>query len=158
MRRVLAVLVGAGVAVGGGVAAWAGPGGGPDRAAAKGCAAQAKTADPGVAGADLRQAVRSCLEGQGITLKERTPPTPEQQARRDEVRTCLQSVKGAHPDADRAALRAAALPCLEKAGIAPRQIRDKAAAVKACREQVRAANPEERGTMRNLFRTCLQGG
>ena len=157
MKRVLAVLVGAGVAVGGGVAAWAGPGGGPNREAAKACAADAKAADPDVAGADLREAVRSCLEAQGITLKERTPPTPEQQARRDAVRTCLRGVKEANPDADRAELRQAALPCLEEAGIAPGQIRERLAAVKACRDQVRADNPgAERPELRRLVMECVK--
>lgn len=158
MKRVLAVLVGAGVAVGGGVAAWAGPGpGGPNREAAKACAATAKAADPDVARADLKAAVRSCLEAQGITLKERTPPTPEQRARREAVRTCLQGVKEANPGADRAALRQAAMPCLEQAGIAPGHIRDKLATVKACRDEVRSANPDTaRDAVRDLIRACLQ--
>lgn len=157
MKRVLAVLVGAGVAVGGGVAAWAGPGGGPNREAAKACATEAKAADPDVSGADLREAVRSCLEARGITLKERTPPTPEQQARREAVRTCLQGVKEANPGADRAELGQAALPCLEEAGIAPDKIRERLAAMKACRDEIRADSPDAGPKeLRKLVRECVK--
>ena len=157
MKRVLAVLVGAGVAVGGGVAAWAGPGGGPNRAAAKACAADAKAADPEIDRAALREAVMGCLEAQGITPKERPPLTAEQQARRDALRTCLQGVKAANPDADRAALREAARPCLEAAGLDPERIRNRLAATKECRDEVRAGNPDAtRPELRRLVMECVR--
>ena len=157
MKRVLAVLVGAGVAVGGGVAAWAGPGDGANREAAKACAAQARAADPEADRAQVREAVRSCLAAQGITLeKDRRPLSPEQRARRDALRKCLEGVKAANPDADRAALREAARPCLEQAGIAPGQLRERAAAVKECRREVRTAHPDaDRAALRDLVRDCV---
>ena len=157
MKRVLAVLVGAGVAVGGGVAAWAGPGGGPHREAAKACAAEAKAADPEIDRPALREAVLDCLEAQGITRKERPPLTPEQEARRAALRTCLQGVMAANPDADRAALREAAKPCLEAAGIDPGRVRNRLAAVKECREEVRGANPDVgRAELRRLVMECVR--
>ena len=157
MKRVLAVLVGAGVAVGGGVAAWAGPGGGPHREAARACAADAKAADPEIDRAGLKAAVMSCLEAQGITPKDRPPLTPEQQARREALRTCLQGVKAAHPDAPRAELREAGKPCLEAAGIDPAKIRDRIAATKACREEVRAEHAgEPRAELRKLVMECVK--
>jgi ribosomal 50S subunit-associated protein YjgA (DUF615 family) len=107
MKRVLAVLVAAGIIVGGGVA-WAHPGG-PNRDAARACLAEAKAADPDADRAALRQAVRQCLEAQGITRPE---PTPEQRARREALRACVQSVKAANPDADRAELRRLVRECM----------------------------------------------
>lgn len=157
MKRVLAVLVGAGVAVGGGVAAWAGPGGGPHREAAKACAADAKAADPEIDRAALKAAVRSCLEAQGITPKGRPPITPEQQARRDALRSCLQGIKAAHPDAPKEELREAGKPCLEAAGIDPEKIRERLAATKECREEVRAEHAgEPRAELRKLVRECVK--
>lgn len=157
MKRVLAVLIGAGVAIGGGAAAWAGPGGGTNREAAKACAAQAKAANPQIARADLKTAVRSCLEAQGIAVRDRGTPTPEQQARRDALRACLKDVKAANPGADKAALREAAKPCLEKAGINPGQVHERMAAVKKCRDDVRAAHPgADRATLRKLVKECVR--
>ena len=153
MKRLLAVLVGAGIAVGGGVAAWAHPGG-PSRDAARACLAEAKAADPDADKAALRQAVRDCLEAQGITRPE---PTPEQQARREALRTCLQGVKSANPDADRAERRELARPCLEQAGIQPGQRRPRLAEVRACRAEVRAEHPDAApDELRRLVRECVQ--
>jgi hypothetical protein len=107
MKRVLAVLVGAGVAVGGGIA-WAHPGG-PHREAARACLAEAKAANPEADRAALRQAVRSCLEAQGISVPK---PTPEQQARRAVLRACLNGVKSANPDAEGIELRRLVKECM----------------------------------------------
>jgi hypothetical protein len=158
MRRVLAVLIGAGIAMGGGVAAWAATGGGPNKEAAKACAATAKAADANISRADLKAAVKSCLEAQGITVKAPKALTPDQQARRDALRTCLQGLKAANPNADRATLRTAAEPCLQQAGIAPGQIKAKVAAVKECRATVKAAHPDttDKATLRNLVKECVQ--
>lgn len=157
MKRVLAVLVGAGLAMGGGAAAWAGTGGGAKKEAAKACVAQAKATDPNVDRADLKAAVKACLEAQGITVKDHAAPTPEQQARRDALRTCLQGVKAANPGADKAALRTAAQPCLDQAGIAPGQIRSKLKTLKDCRDQVLAAHPgTDKTALRSLVKECAQ--
>jgi len=157
MKRVLAVLVGVGVAMGGGVAPWAATGG-TNREAVKACAATAKATDANIARADLKVAVKSCLAAQGITGADHKTLTPEQQARRDALRTCLQGVKASNPGADRAALRTAATPCLDQAGIAPGQIKAKVAAVKECRATVKAAHPgtTDKATLRNLVKECVQ--
>jgi hypothetical protein len=155
VRRVLAALVGAGVVVGGGVAAWASPGG-PNREAAKACRAEAKQADPDAGRESLRDAVRSCLEAQGITPRE---PTPEQRATREALRACLQGVKEANPDADRAELRPLAKPCFEDAGIAPGRLRPRLAELRECREQVGAEHPDAAGAdVRRLVKECMQEG
>ena len=153
MKRMLAVLVGAEIAVGGGVAAWAHPGG-RDRQAARACLAEAEAADPDADKAALRQAVRQCLEAQGITRPE---PSPEQQAKREALRTCLQDVKSANPDADRAGLRELARPCFEQAGIEPGRGRPRLAALRECRAEVRAEHPDAEGAeLRRLVRECVQ--
>jgi len=158
MKRVLAVLVGAGVAMGGGAAAWAGSGGGGNREAAKACVAEAKKAKPDADRAQLKEAVTSCLAAQGITPKEHKALTPEQQAKRDALKECLKGVKNANPGVDKTALREAAKPCLDKAGIAPGQIKHKLAAVKECRDKVKAAAKpgDDRAALRNLVKECVQ--
>ena len=154
MKRVLAVLVGTGIAMGGGVGAWAHPAG-PNREAASTCLADAKAADPDADKTALREAVRDCLEAQGIT---RPGPTPEQQARREALRTCLQGLKSANPDADRAELGELARPCLEQAGIEPGQARPRLAERRECRAEVKAEHPDaERDELRRLVRECVQG-
>ena len=153
MKRVLAVLVGAGIAVGGGVAAWAHPGG-PNREAARACLAEARAADPDADKAALREAVRDCLEAQGISRPE---PTPEEQARREALRTCLQGVKSANPDADRAQLRELAEPCFDEAGIEPRRLRPRLAELRECRAEVKAEQPDAEGAeLRRLVKECMQ--
>src|SRR3954447_19092524 len=121
MKRVLAVLIGAGIAVGGGAAAWAGTTGpgGPNREAAKACLTQAREELPGADKATLRDAVKACLSAAGI---EGRTLTPQQQAKRDAVKTCLQGVKDATPGADKATLRQTASPCLQDAGVRPGRI------------------------------------
>lgn len=156
MRRLLALLVGAGVAVGGGVAAWAGPAG-PNREATKACRAEARAADPDADRQALKDAVRTCLEAQGLTRPRRDEPSPEQQARRDALRTCLQGVRSANPDAERAELRELAKGCLEQAGIDPAHVRTKFAELKECRKAVRADHPDAaRLELRRLVRECVQ--
>ena len=153
MKRVLAMLVGAGIAVGGGVAAWAHPGG-PNREAARACLAEARAADPDADKAALRGAVRDCLEAQGISRPE---PTPEEQARREALRTCLQGVKSANPDADRAQLRELAEPCFDEAGIEPRRLRPRLAELRECRAEVKAEQPDAEGAeLRRLVKECMQ--
>jgi len=159
MKRLLAVLVGAGIAVGGGAAAWAGTtsGGGANREAAKACLSKAKAATPDADRATVREAVKSCLAAQGITPGSHHATTPEQQAKRDALKACLKSVKDAQPNADKATLRNAAKPCLEKAGITPGQVHHKLAAVKECRDTVKAAHSEaDKATLRNLVKDCVK--
>ena len=104
MKRLLAVVVGAGIAVGGGVAAWAHPGG-PNREAARACLAEAQAADPEADRPALRQAVRDCLEAQGITPRRLRPRLAER-------RECRDQVKNDHPDADGAELRRLVRECV----------------------------------------------
>jgi hypothetical protein len=155
MKRVLAVLIGAGMAVGGGAAAWAGTtdSGGPNREAAKACRAQARQEAPDASKAELRDAVRTCLAAAGI---EGRTPTPEQKARRESVRSCLEAAKAANPDGDKAALRAAAAACLQDAGVAPGRLRARLAGARACLAQVRADHPDaEKAELRALVKECV---
>ena len=108
MRRLLAVLVGAGIAVGGGVAAWAGPLG-PHREAAKACRAEARAADPDADRPALKEAVRACLEAQGITRPERDAHVRPKLA---ELRECREKVRADHPEAVRAELRRLVRECV----------------------------------------------
>lgn len=160
MKRLLAVLVGAGLAVGGGVAAWAQTSGGSDgttRAAAKACLQQAKAADSTADKATLKAAVKDCLAAQGITVGQKHQLTPEQQAKRDALKSCLQGVKAANPNATRAELRAAAKPCLDQAGISADKIRPKIAALKTCIAQAKADNPgATRADLAAAVKTCVQ--
>ncbi|HVF14597.1 MAG TPA: hypothetical protein VM942_08355 [Acidimicrobiales bacterium] len=166
MRRMFAVAVGTVlvVAVGAGTAAWAaGPGRGDPvkREAAKACieAARAANPDAGDGGADgraaVREAARPCLEAAGITPRELTP---EQQARRDALRTCVKSAREADPEAERPALREAVKSCLAEAGITPRD--GPRARLRQCIEQARTASPDaDRATLAPIVRECVaQGG
>lgn len=158
MKRLLAVLVGAGIAVGGSAAAWAGTGGdGANREAVKTCVSQAKSDHPGPDKAAVKAAAKSCLAAKGIAPKGHAARTPEQQAKREALKTCLKDMKAANPGADRTALRAAATPCLEKAGITPGQVANKMAAVKECVTQAKAAAGPgaDKAKLRSLVKGCV---
>ena len=159
MRRMLAVLVGAGIAVGGGAAAWAQTTS-PNREAAKACLAEARAADPDADRAALREAVKACLEAQGITPGgARKELTPEQQARRDALKACLQGVRAANPDAERAELRDEAKACFDEAGIAPRRMGPKLEQLRECRESVLAEHPDAgKDELHRLVRECVRAG
>jgi hypothetical protein len=159
----LAVAVGVVLVVAaGGTAAWAaGPGRGDPvkREAAKACVEAAKTANPDAANSEdgraaLKAAVMPCLEAAGITPRELTP---EQQARREALRTCVKSAREATPDAERPELRDAVKACLAEAGITPGAGR---ARLRQCIEDARAANPDaDRRTLAPIVRECMsQGG
>ena len=154
MRRVLAVLVGAGIAVGGGAAAWAqttGPDG-TKREAARACLSQAREATPGADKGALREAVKACLAEAGI---EGRTLTPEQQAKRDAVKACVDAARAGNPD-DKAAARAAARACLEDAGVTPGRIRAKLAGARECLNEVRAAHPDAgKSELRTLVKECV---
>lgn len=154
MRRVLAAVVGAGIAVGGGAAAWAGTAGadGPKREAARACLSVARQAAPDADKAALRDAVKACLDEAGI---EGRTPTPEQQAKREAVRSCLQGAKADHPD-DKAAARAAAHACLEQAGVTPGRLGAKISGAKECLAEARAAQPDaSRDELRSAVKECV---
>ena len=154
MRRVLAVLVGAGMAVGGGAAAWAGTAGtgGPNREAAKACLSAARQEAPDADRATLREAVKACLQEAGIEVR---TPTPEQQAKREALRSCVEAAKAAHPD-DKAAARAAAQPCLEAAGVTPGRMGAKLSGARECLAEVRGDHPDaSRAELRPLVKECL---
>lgn len=156
MKRVLALLAGAGIAMGGGAAAWAGTtgAGGPNRPAAKACLAQARQEAPAADKAALRAAVKSCLDEAGIEVK---TPTPEQQAKREGVRNCLGAAKAGNPGGDKAVLRAAASKCLEDAGVAPGRLRAKVEGAQDCLAEVRAANSNaDKKTVRGLVKECVK--
>jgi len=159
VRRMLVVAVGTVlVVVAGGTAAWAvGPGRGDPvkREAAKACVEAAKAANPDAANSeDGRAAIRAaaipCLEAAGITPRELTP---EQQARREALRTCVAGVREANPDAERPELREAVRACLAEAGITPGQGRER---LRQCIEAAKAANPDaDRATLRPIVRECV---
>jgi len=161
MKRVLAALIGATIAVGGGAAAWAGtgPGGGARREAAKACLQQAKLDHPNADKATLKDAVKSCLSAQGITPGTSRQLTPEQQATRSALKDCLKGVKSANPTADKPQLRDLAKPCLEAAGITPNQAHAKVAAAKACLAKAKADHPDAaRAELRSLVKACVKAG
>jgi ribosomal 50S subunit-associated protein YjgA (DUF615 family) len=154
MKRVLAVLVGAGIAVGGGAAAWAQTNApdGTKREAARACLNQAREATPDADKAALREAVKACLTEAGI---EGRTLTPEQQAKREAVRACIDQAKTANPD-DKVAARAAARSCLEEAGVTPGRLRAKVAGARECLAEVRAANPDaDKAELRSLVKECV---
>ena len=154
MRRVLAVLIGAGVAAGGGAAAWAGTAGADPakREAARACLAQAREAMPDSDRAALREAVKACMTESGF---EGRTPTPEQQAKREAARACIDAARSENGD-DKVAVRAAARACLEEAGITPGRLRAKVAGARECLGQVREANPDaSRSELRNLVKECV---
>jgi hypothetical protein len=154
MRRILAVLVGAGIALGGGAAAWAqttGPDG-TKREAARACLSQAREATPDADKAALREAVKACLTEAGI---EGRTLTPEQQAKRDAVKACVDAARAEHSD-DKVAARAAARACLEEAGITAGRIWARVAGARECLAEVRAANPNAgRSEVRQLVKDCV---
>lgn len=154
MRRVLAVLVGTGIAVGGGAAAWAqttGPDG-TKREAARACLSQAREATPDAGKPALREAVKACLAEAGI---EGRTLTPEQQAKRDAVKACVDAARAQNPD-DKTAARAAAKACLEQAGVTPGRIRAKVAGARECLNEVRTAHPNaSKSELRPLVKECV---
>jgi hypothetical protein len=154
MRRVLAVLVGAGIAVGGGAAAWAqttGPDG-TKREAARACLSQAREATPDADKATLREAVKACLGEAGF---EGRTLTPEQQAKRDAVKACIDAARAQNTD-DKTAARAAAKACFEQAGVTPGRIRAKVAGARECITEVRAAHPgASKSELRPLVKECV---
>lgn len=154
MRRVLAVLVGAGIAVGGGAAAWAQTNApdGTKREAAHACLSQARAATPDADKATLRQAVKACLNEAGI---EGHASNPEHQAKRAEVKACIDKARTDNPN-DKAAARAAARTCLEQAGITPHRLRTKLAGARECLAEVRVAHPNAtRAEVRSLVKECV---
>jgi len=153
MKRMIAVLVGAVIVVGGAGAAWAQVGGGPaKREALRTCARQARQDNPDADKAALREAVRNCMADQGH------PPrlSDDQKAT---AKACVDEAKAANPDADRRTVRAAARPCLEAAGIltplTPEQ-QDRRAKLLACFEEAKAAHPGDRPAIRQAVRECVQ--
>ena len=154
MRRLLAVLVGAGIAVGGGAAAWAQTtgGDGTKREAARACLSQAREATPDAGKTELREAVKACLGEAGF---EGRTLTPEQQAKREAVKACLDAARAANPD-DKPAARAAAKACFEQAGVTPGRIRAKLAGARECLHDVRAAHPDAtKSELRPLVKECM---
>jgi hypothetical protein len=111
MRRVLAVLVGAGIALGGGAAAWAQTAtpDGSKREAARACLSQAREAAPDADRAALREAVKACLTEAGI--EGRVLPR-HIRAKLAGARECLSEVRAANPEASRSELRALVKECV----------------------------------------------
>jgi len=148
------VLVGAGIAVGGGAAAWAqttGPDG-TKREAARACLSQAREAAPNAEKATLREAVKACLGEAGF---EGRTLTPEQQAKRDAVKACVDAARAQNPG-DKTAARAAAKACFEQAGVTPGRIRAKLAGARECVSEVRAAHPGAgKSELRPLVKACV---
>lgn len=110
MRRVLAVLLGGGIALSGGAAAWAqttGPDG-SKREAVRACLSQARQAAPDADKAARREAVKACLAEAGV--KGRIPPG--RRAKLAGARECLKEVRAANPDASRSELRGLVKECV----------------------------------------------
>ena len=66
--------------------------------------------------------------------------------KREAAKQCLADARAANPDADKAAIREAAKPCLEAAGIAPKELtaqqQARRDAAKACLQAAKEANPD----------------
>jgi hypothetical protein len=82
-------------------------------------------------------------------------------AKREAAKQCLADAKAANPDADRAAIRAAAQPCLDAAGIAPKELtaqqQARRDAAKDCLQAAKDANPDaERPTIAEAAKPCLE--
>jgi len=153
MKRIIAVLVFAGIAAGGAGVAWAQVGGGPaKREALRTCVQQARQDNPNADKAAIREAVKNCMADQG-----HTPRLTEEQ--RATAKACVEAAKAADPDADKATVRAAARPCLEAAGIltplTPEQ-QERRAKRLSCFEEAKAANPGDREAIRQAVRACMQ--
>jgi hypothetical protein len=147
MKRALAVVLGAGITVSGGAAAWAGTAGagGPNREAARACLDQARTELPDADRSALREAVKACLAEAGVEIP----------AKREAVRDCIRAAKEAHPD-DKPAVRAAARQCLAYAGVAPGRLRARMAEARECLAEVRADHPDASGAdLRRLVKDCV---
>ena len=111
MRRVLAVLVGGGIALGGGATAWAQTAG-PDatkREAARACLSQARDAAPDADKAALRAAVKACLTEAGIEGRVRRGRI---RADLSGARECLNELRATNPDASRSELRGLVKECV----------------------------------------------
>ena len=148
------MLVGAGIAMGGGAAAWAGTTGadGPRHAKAKACLATAKSDVPDATRTELRSAVKECLTNAGI---EGRTLTTEQRAKREEVRSCLEKAKAT--GGDKAVMRSAAAACLEEAGLTRGRLRAKVTGARECVKEVRGLHPgADRGTLRPLVEECVR--
>lgn len=153
MKRIIAVLVGAGIVVGGAGAAWAQTG---DRAARRQalrtCVEQARQDNPNATKADLKEPVKNCLADAGVLPK----LTDEQRAA---AKACVDAAKAANPDADKLTVRAAARPCLEQAGILkPLTSEQQARRAKllSCFEQAKAAHPGDRAAIRRAVKECAK--
>lgn len=144
------------------------------------CVKKAKAADPDGERPAIHEAVKACLAEAGITLPERPEGggpgdrgpggreprelTPEQQAKRDAAKKCIDDARTTNPDADKEAVHEAARACLEAAGLpvppAP-TAEQKAARTQAreCMKTAREANPggtpETRQAIREAVKTCL---
>jgi hypothetical protein len=152
MKRTFIVLVLAGLAAGAGVA-WAHPGERAERRQAlRSCVQQAREERPDATKEELRPAVQSCLEAQGISPRF----TPEQ---REQAKACLEQAKKANPDADRLTIRHAARSCLEQAGLVPpltpEQEAHRAKRL-ACFEEAKAAHGDDRAAIRQAVRECIR--
>jgi len=84
--------------------------------------------------------------------------TPDERAA---ARACLDDARQADPDAGRAAIREAARPCLEAAGLTPRprtpEQQAAREALRACLKDLRQAHPDAgRQELRDLARPCLE--
>jgi hypothetical protein len=157
MKRLVAVVVLAGVVVGGGVA-WAA--GADERAARRearrACVDQVRAENPDATRAELIVPVRECMAAAGYDL----PPRPQ-------ARLCIREAREAHgplrsgtqPD-DREAAIAAARACFEEHGLTPRltpEQRERRAQFRACVQEAREAHAGDREAMRQAVQACMAG-
>ncbi|MEA2900401.1 MAG: hypothetical protein QOH36_288 [Actinomycetota bacterium] len=82
-------------------------------------------------------------------------------ATREAAKQCVADARAANPDADKAAIREAVKPCLEAAGIAPKELtaqqQARRDAAKACLQAAKEANPDaDRPTIAAAAKPCLE--
>jgi len=83
-------------------------------------------------------------------------------ARREAAKACVADARAAHPDADRAAIREAARPCLEALGLPGRartpEQRAARQRLRACVRDVRQAHPDaDARALGPLIKDCVTG-
>lgn len=153
MKRTLAVLILALVAVGGAGVAYAHGGDRPARrAAARECLREARQANEGADKATIREAVKACLQEQGIELGGNL--TPEQ---REQAKACISEAREA--GGERSEIRAAARSCMEAAGIVPPltpEQQERRAKLRSCVEQARAGHGDDRSAVHQAVRECMR--
>jgi hypothetical protein len=172
VKRIVGLMVAAGLLAGVGIGAVARADDGPapdpaaraarsaKREAVRTCVEQARAANPDADRAALKVAVTACAKQAGIDLPKLPPKLPpELAAKRRAVVACLRDARAANQGGDKTALKGAAAACAEKAGIDVGAVKERLAKFRSCLSEARAAAPAgDRAEMRPLVRECLKKG